>query len=79
MARLANGAKKLYNDSRLGFIVSSAVTVAAMGVVEWIGTIDFSTLPTFFSTLAAVAAGQIAGLITAWAAKRGPAAELPTG
>lgn len=71
MGPLANGAKKLYRDSKLGFVVSSAVTLAALGVVEWLGTIDFSTLPTFFSTVAALAVGQVSGLITAWAAKRG--------
>ncbi len=69
---LVNGARKLYRDSRLGFAADAAVTLLALGVVEWIGTLDFSTLPTFFATIAALVAGKVAGLITAWAAKRGP-------
>lgn len=68
---ITDGAQKLYRDSKLGFVVSTAVTTIALGVVEWLGSIDFSTLPTFAATWGAVLAGQLAGVITAWASKRG--------
>jgi hypothetical protein len=51
-------------DSLVGNTVNGVVTVAGLAVVEWLGTIDFSTLPTFFATIAAPAAGYVAGLIT---------------
>lgn len=64
-----DGSKNLAKESKVGAAVSSLVTVLALGVVEWLGTIDFSTLPTFFATVAALAAGQVAGLISAWATR----------
>jgi len=76
---IGDGAKKLYRDSKLGFAVSTVVTTAALSVVEWLGTIDFSTLPTFASTAAAVLVGQLSGVITAWAAKRGTGDRVITG
>jgi hypothetical protein len=69
----ADGSRKLFNDSKLGIVVGLVVTQAAMGLVEWIGTIDFSTLPTWAATTGALLAGYAANAITAWAAKRGAA------
>jgi hypothetical protein len=68
---ITDGAKRLYDDSKLGFLVSTAVTTVALGLVEWLGSIDFSNLPTFAATWGAVLVGQLSGVITAWAAKRG--------
>ena len=72
MAGLANGARRLFPDSRLGLLVGFVVTQAAMGVVEWAGTIDFSTLPTWAATTAALLVGYGTAALTAWAAKRDP-------
>lgn len=60
----APGAGELTRDSKFGNIVNGVVTVAALGVVELLGSVDFSTLPTFVATVAAPIAGLIAGLIT---------------
>lgn len=59
-----DGAGVLGRDSKFGNIVNGVVTVAALGLVELLGSIDFSTLPTFLATVAAPVAGLIAGLIT---------------
>lgn len=58
------GAGELTRDSLLGNTVNGVVTVAGLGIVEALGSIDFSTLPTFLATMAAPLAGYAAGLIT---------------
>jgi hypothetical protein len=73
----ADGSRKLFNDSKLGILAGFVATQAAMGVVEWLGTIDFSTLPTWLATTGALLAGFAVNAITAWAAKRG--ATVPAG
>lgn len=60
----AAGAGELPRDGKIGNIVNGVVTVVGLGVVEWLGSIDFSTLPTFVATVAAPVAGLIAGLVT---------------
>lgn len=67
----ADGSRRLFNDSKLGILVGLAVSTLSMMLVEWLGTLDFSTLPTWLSTFAAMAAGYVAAAITAWRAKRG--------
>ncbi len=59
-----DGKGVLGRDGFLGNLTGAAVTVAGLALVEWLGTIDFSTLPTFFATVAAPAAGLVAGWIT---------------
>jgi hypothetical protein len=71
MANTADGSKTLFNDSRLGILAGFVATQIAMGIVEWIGTIDFSTWPTWLATTGALLAGFAVNAITAWAAKRG--------
>jgi hypothetical protein len=66
----ADGSRTLFNDSKLGILVGFVVTEAAMGVVEWLGTIDFSTWPTWAATTGALIVGYLANAVTAWAAKR---------
>lgn len=58
------GAGELTRDSLLGNTVNGIVTVVGLAIVEALGSIDFSTLPTFLATVAAPAAGYAAGLIT---------------
>lgn len=70
----ATGARRLFPDTRLGLLVGFVVTQAAMGLVEWLGTIDFSTLPTWLSTTGALLTGYATAALTAWASKRHPAA-----
>lgn len=70
----STGAKRLFPDSRLGILVGFVTTQAALGVVEWLGTIDFSSWPTWLATSAGLAAGAGANALTAWAAKRDPRA-----
>jgi hypothetical protein len=64
------GKKRLFNDSKLGLLANGVVTVAALAVVEWIGTIDFSTMPTIAATLLGPALGMVANAIVSWAAPR---------
>lgn len=66
----ADGSKTLFSDSKLGILVGFVVTEIALGIVEWLGTIDFSTWPTWLATTGALLVGFIANAITAWAAKR---------
>lgn len=66
----ADGSRRLFNDSRWGILVGLIVTQVALGVVEWLGTIDFSTWPTWAATTGALLVGYAANAITAWAAKR---------
>jgi len=65
-----SGKRHLFFDSKMGILVGFLATQAAFGVVEWIGTIDFSTLPTWLATTGALLAGYAANAITAWATKR---------
>jgi type IV secretory pathway TrbD component len=67
-----NGKRKLFFDSKVGILAGFVATQVALGIVEWIGTIDFSTLPTWLATSAGLAAGAAVNAITAWAAKRDP-------
>jgi hypothetical protein len=75
----ADGSRTLFYDSKLGILFGFIATEAAMGIVEWIGTIDFSTWPTWAATTGALLAGFAVNAITAWAAKRrgGPAPAGP--
>jgi hypothetical protein len=66
----ADGSKRLFNDSKLGILAGFVATQLALGLVEWIGTIDFSTLPTWLATTGALLAGFAVNALTAWAAKR---------
>jgi hypothetical protein len=80
--RTADGSKTLFNDSRLGILAGFIATQAALGVVEWLGTIDFSTWPTWAATTGALLVGFAVNALTAWAAKRdgkraGPSGPLP--
>jgi hypothetical protein len=70
MAETIDGAKKLFNDSKLGILAGFIAAELAMGVVEYLGTVDFSTWPTWLSTTAALAVGFITNAIVAWAAPR---------
>jgi hypothetical protein len=38
--RRADGSRTLFNDSLLGILAGFVATQAALGVVEWLGTID---------------------------------------
>lgn len=67
-----DGSRRLFADSKLGILAGFVATEAALGVVEWLGTIDFSTLPTWLATSAGLAVGAAVNAITAWAAKRRP-------
>lgn len=67
---LADGSKKLFRDSKIGIGVGFVVTEAAMGVVEWLGSIDFSTLPTWAATTGALLTGYAANAVASWAAAR---------
>lgn len=51
-------------DAKVGLLVNAVITAAGLGVVEFLGTLDFSTLPTFAATLAPVAVGLVANWIT---------------
>lgn len=51
-------------DAKIGLLVNGLVTAAGLAVVEFLGTLDFSTMPTFFATLAPVAVGMVANFIT---------------
>jgi hypothetical protein len=64
------GKKKLFRDSKLGIFAGFVAAQAALGVVEWLGTVDFSSLPTWAATSAALGVGAAVNAITAWAAKR---------
>jgi hypothetical protein len=68
--RRADGSRTLFNDSLLGILAGFVATQAALGVVEWLGTIDFSTWPTWAATTGALLVGFAIDAITAWAAKR---------
>jgi uncharacterized membrane protein len=68
-----DGSKTLFNDSKIGLLVNSLVTFAALALVEMLGSIDFSTWPTFLATAGAVLAGLVSNAVAAWAAKRRPA------
>lgn len=67
---LADGSKKLFRDSKIGLGVGFIVTEASMGVVEWLGSIDFSTWPTWAATTGALLVGYAANAVTAWASAR---------
>lgn len=51
-------------DAKVGIAVNAVITAAGLAVVEFLGSLDFSTLPTFAATLAPVAVGLIANFIT---------------
>jgi hypothetical protein len=70
MAETIDGSKDLARDSKAGIAVGALVTTLALAFVEWLGTIDFSTMPTIVSTMGALAAGWVANAITAWAVAR---------
>lgn len=67
------GKRKLFPDARLGILVGFLATQAAMGIVEWLGTIDFSTWPTWAATTGALLVGYAVNALTAWAAAHRPA------
>jgi hypothetical protein len=75
----ADGSRRLFPDSRWGILAGFVATQASLGVVEWLGTLDFSTLPTWLATSAGLAVGAAVNAITAWAAKRDPARRHPAG
>ena len=64
------GKKKLFRDSKFGILAGFVAAQAALGVVEMLGSVDFSTLPTWAATSAALAVGAAANALTAWAVKR---------
>lgn len=70
---IGDGARKLFPDARLGILLGFVASEASLGVVEWLGTIDFSTLPTWLATSAGLAVGALVNTITAWRAKHTPA------
>ncbi len=72
----ADGSQKLFNDSRLGLLANFAVVTLGSMLVEWLGTLDFSTWPTRFSAIAIFLAGALANAITAWLAPRRKAAKV---
>ncbi len=72
----SDGSKKLFPDSKLGILVGFVATQGALGVVEWLGTVDFSSLPTWAATSAGLAVGAAVNAITAWAAKNRPAMQF---
>jgi hypothetical protein len=51
-------------DAKVGLLVNAVITVVGLALVEWLGSLDFSTLPTFVATLAPVAIGLVANFIT---------------
>lgn len=51
-------------DGKVGHIVNAGVTAVTLAVVEAIGSIDLSTLPTAAATLAAPALGLVVGWLT---------------
>lgn len=59
-----DGTGSVTRDAKFGHLVNALVTVAGLALVEYLGSLDFSTLPAFVATLAPVAVGQVAGWIT---------------
>lgn len=51
-------------DAKVGLFVNGLVTAAGLALVEFLGTLDFSTLPAFVATLAPVVVGMAANWIT---------------
>lgn len=66
----ATGKRRLFPDSRLGILAGFLSAQAALGVVEWLGTVDFSTWPTWAATTGALLVSHGVNALTAWAAKR---------
>lgn len=60
----SDGAGSVTRDAKFGHLINGVVTVVGLAAVEYLGSLDFSTLPAFLATLAPVAAGQLAGWIT---------------
>lgn len=51
-------------DGKVGQIVNAGVTAVTLAVVEAIGSVDLSTLPTAAATLLAPALGLVVGWLT---------------
>lgn len=72
MVETDTGKRKLFPDAKLGILLGFLATQAAMAVVEWAGTIDFSSWPTWAATTGALLVGYGVNALTAWAAKHRP-------
>jgi hypothetical protein len=66
----ADGSNKLHNDSLKGIIAGLLTTFGLGGLVEMVGTLDFSTVSTFLSTGGVIAAGYLVNAFFAWKLKR---------
>lgn len=70
---IADGAKKLYKDSKLGLSVNAIVAILVAAGVD-----ATNSLSTWLTAAVGIAAGTITGAITAWAVKRGgPGSSTP--
>jgi len=60
------GAGSITRDAKVGHVVGAVVTAAGLAVVDYLGRLDFSEMPTFIATLAPVAVGLASGWITTY-------------
>jgi hypothetical protein len=65
---IADGAKKLYTDSKLGLSINAIVAILVAAGVDATNSVS-----TWLTAAIGTAAGTVVGLITAWYAKRGGA------
>lgn len=64
-----DGSQTLARESRFGQLTTVAVSVAALALGDWLGSVDVTPLPDWMEQSVVVALAACAGLIVAWGTK----------
>jgi hypothetical protein len=64
------GVGTITRDAKIGQLTNAVVTAAGLAVVEWLGSLDFSSAPRVIATLAPPVVGLAVGWITTRALPR---------
>lgn len=64
-----DGSRSLARESRIGQVMTTALSILALGLAGWLIELDLSTLPGWAVAAASVAASSAAGTLTSWATR----------